>query len=499
MSTINQRFWVLLFLLLPLWSSAKDYSIVDFGAKSGGIILNSTSIQNAINQAHQDGGGRVIIPKGTFLCGSIVTKSNVEIHLEKGAILLGSKVLSDYYAISPNKWPALIMADSAHHFSISGKGTIDGQGRALAMHVDSLFYAGILDSSLYQFKERRPLAHTRPQILQFANCSKIAITGITIKNSASWVQYYDICTDVLIDKIRVESVAYWNNDGIDIIDCKNVRITNSFINASDDGICIKSYQRAGNVVAFCDSIYVGNCTVRSSASAVKLGTSSFGGFKNVVIENIHVFDTYRSAIALECWETGTLENILIQNITAKNTGNAFFIRLSKRELFKDYPMGKLENVVIRNMKVDIPFTQPDYEYDMRGPALPFFHNIFPASITGIPNHYVKNLTLENIQITYPGRGNMAYAHAPLSRLDEIPEKIAEYPEFSMFGELPAWGLYVRHADSLRLKNVTFKIKEDDYRAALVFDDVKNLSLDNVVLKGRQENKQMYFRDVNFIE
>lgn len=492
-------FCLTLWCMQALNSNAAEYNILSYGAVSDGKTINSQAIQAAIDAAYQAGGGKVLVPSGRYVTGSIVLKTGVELHLSRRACLLGSTNPIDYYHISRNRWSALILADDAQNIAISGKGCINGRGRELALHIDSLFYIGKLDSGLYQLTERRPVAHARPQIIQFVNCTGIRITDVTIRNSASWVQQYDLCRDIEIDGIKVESVAYWNNDGIDIIDSRNVRLTNSYFNCTDDGICLKSYQRAGGVQVSCDSIYIGNCTVRSSASAVKLGTSSFGGFRNVVIEKIKVFDTFRSAIALECWETGVLENILVQDVKAVNTGNALFIRLSQREKFKDYPMGKLQNVVIRNLKAKIPYEQPDYQYDFRGPALPFFHNTFPASITGIPGFPVQNITLENISIRYPGRGNKAYANLPPDRMQSVPEKIGEYPEFSMFGELPAFGLYVRHADGLHLIRVKLKVKKPDYRPALIFDDVKNLKMESVQVIGDRKVETMVLHETQLVK
>ena len=142
-------------------------------------------------------------------------------------------------------------------------------------------------------------------------------------------RHYDQCENIIIDSVRTDSDAYWNNDGIDIQDCKNVRITNCFVNSADDGICLKSQSPEH----YCDNIYIANCTVRSSASAIKFGTVSHGGFKNVTIENIKVYDTFRSAVAIECVDGGTLENVLVDNVQAVNTGNAIFIRLGKRNQY----------------------------------------------------------------------------------------------------------------------------------------------------------------------
>lgn len=469
-------FLLVLFILVNIIGlQAQDFSILSYGAIPDGITLNTTSIQSAIDAAHKKGGGRVIIPAGTFLSGSIVMKSGVELHLLEKAVLLGSTIPDHYIRL--NRWKALVMADAQDHIAITGRGEINGQGRKLALHIDSLFYAGKLDSADYNFVEMRPSHYVRPQLIEFVNCKNISVRNVTLKNAACWVQTYDQCEYLTMDSVHTESDAYWNNDGIDIQDCRNVRITNCFVNAADDGICLKSQSRDH----LCDSIYIANCMVRSSASAIKFGTVSHGGFKNVTIEHIKVYDTFRSAIAIECVDGGILENILIEDVQAFNTGNAIFIRLGKRN--KTGPAGILKNVTIRNLTAEIAFERPDYKYEIRGPALPFFHNTFPSSITGIPGYPVENVVLENIEIKYPGRGNDGLAHMPLSRLQEVPEKIADYPEFSMFRELPAWGFYVRHVNGLVMKNIKLSIAAPDYRPGLIFDDVKNLNLSAMRIEG----------------
>ncbi len=459
---------------------SQDHNIVDYGALSDGETLNTMSIQHTIDAVHEQGGGRVIVPPGRFLSGSIVLKSDVELHLLKGAVLLGSTDPSHY--IKLNRWKGLVMADGANHISITGDGEIDGQGRALALHIDSLFYAGQIDSADYNFVERRPKYYLRPQLIEFVDVKDIVIKNVTLKNAACWVATYDQCQSIVIDSVRTISDAYWNNDGIDISDCKKVRITNCFVNSADDGICLKSHSPK----FICDSIYIANCTVRSSASAIKFGTVSHGGFTNVHVNNIKVYDTYRSAVALECVDGGILENVVIENVEATNTGNAIFIRLGQRT----GEPGILRNVVLRNFKIDVAFERPDYAYEIRGPSLPFFHNTFPSSITGLPGHQVEKVLLENIEIHYPGRGNSGLAYRALTRLEDIPEKAAFYPEFSMFGELPAWGFYVRHMDGLTMRNIKISIDAPDYRPAFVFDDVRNLTLESIEISGDPKEKKI---------
>ncbi len=473
--------------------AAKIYNIKTFGAVGDGFTINTKAIQSTIDRAAYEGGGVVFIPKGIFVSGSLVLKTGVELNLAKNAVLLGSINASDY--ITLHRWKALIMADSASHISITGKGTIDGRGGELALHIDSLFYAGQIDSHNYYLAERRPWAELRPQIIEFNRCSDIKVLNVRIMNSACWVQTYEKCKNLSIHNIRVISDAYWNNDGIDIVDCQNVRITDCYINASDDGICIKSEDFSLQQIN--ENIYVSDCTIRSSSCAVKFGTSLVSGLRNVHIRNIKVFDTYRSAIAIECTQGGFIENVLVENITSKNTGNAIFIRIGKvRGAVK---AGPLRNVIIRNLKVSIPFEKPDLKYNIRGPEVCSFHNVFPSSITGNPGVYVENVSIENVQINYPGRGNKANANIPLYRIKDVPELETSYPEFSMFGELPAWGFYIRHVDGLKFKNVELKIRDADYRPAIVLDDVKNVQMDRLKIRGDNKKNPLFFKDSSNIQ
>ena len=234
--------------------------------------MNTKYLQSAIDALHAKGGGQLYFPAGRYLTGSLQLKSNVTLYLEKEAVLLGSTSPYDYPGFSTEKElkvnndhfdQALIYAEGAENIGITGEGCIDGQGRELALTIDSL---------------------------------------------------------------HVENRAYWNNDGIDISDCKDVRISNCFINSADDGICLKSHNRG----VWNDRVSISNCHIISSASAIKFGTESLGGFKNVTIDNIRIKDTFRSAIAIESVDGAEIENVQVSNVHAVNTGNAIFIRLGHR-------------------------------------------------------------------------------------------------------------------------------------------------------------------------
>lgn len=458
-------------------AQTKSYNITAYGAVADGKTNNTSAIQQAINEASANGGGRVVVPAGKFVTGVITIKSNVDLHVEKDAILLGSAIRADY---GEGKASPLIISNNQHHIAITGQGTIDGQGGDLIKNIYVRLNAGTLRDAewktLNPWHQLRPEEGNRPKLIEFKNCDSIQIKNITIKNGLCWIQNYKNCSNMVIDSIKVESVTYLNNDGIDLVDCKNVKLTNSFFNAADDGICLKSEDRNGA----CENIYVANCRVRSSASAVKFGTASHGAFKKITIRNISVYDTYRSAIAIETVDGATLEDIDIRDITATNTGNALVIRLGHRN--QKAPAGILRRIYIGNIKVDVPTGKPDAGYTMEGPLVTTPHNVFPSSITGIPGNRVEDVTLENITINYEGGAKKEQAYFGIDTLEKVPEKIASYPEFSMFGELPAWGFYIRHANGIKIKNMVLTCKGTDYRPAFIADDVKGLSLTGLNIK-----------------
>ncbi|GAB3323724.1 glycoside hydrolase family 28 protein [Larkinella ripae] len=470
-------------LLLIGWASvslqAKDYPASLFGIYSDGATLNTRSIQYAIDHIHQNGGGRLVFYVGRYLTGSVHLKSNVTIHLEEGAVLLGSLNPFDY---DRHIWTALVFAENQQNIGITGKGVIDGQGRYLARNVVNVIQKGLVKDL---FRYDRPEAEARAVLIYFRGNQRVKIQGVTLRNSASWVQIYEQCKNVQLDGITVDSKAYWNNDGIDLVDSDSVSVTNSFIDSDDDGICLKSH----DATKVCQNIYVRNCTIRSSANAIKFGTASYGGFRNVKMHQIKVYDTYRSAIALEAVDGGFIENVEIDSLQALNTGNAIFLRIGERVKGKK---GRLENVRLTNIRVEVPATKADAGYEYEGPIEDMPRNISPSSIVGMPDAFVNNVTLRNVEIIQPGGGTTQFANVPLNALHKVPEKPEAYPDFSMFGELPAWGFYLRHAQNIRFENVRLTCLKKDYRPAVVLDDVKQAVLTPMTIHDPDKKKPPVF-------
>ncbi|MDR3457202.1 MAG: glycosyl hydrolase family 28 protein [Verrucomicrobiae bacterium] len=452
----------------PAAGASRVFDVRGFGARGDGRTMDTVALQSAINAAAAAGGGVVALTNGDFLTGSLWLKSHVELRIAPDARLLGSTSLADYQR---NRWAALLLAEGQQDIAITGGGTIDGRGRELVKDVIRRMNAG--EGIGHHHPTGRPDENDRPQVIEFRNCHGVTVSGVTLRDSACWLENYINCEDVSLKDIQVRNTAYWNNDGMDISDCRRVSIVHCDINAADDGICLKS-ERGGKG---CYDVSIEDCRVRSSASALKLGTASFGGFRKIRVKNLTVYDTFRSAIALESVDGGVLDDVVVEHVRATNTGNAIFMRLGHRAT--NAPVGRLSNVVIRDVKVEVPAGKPDAGYETEGPPAKAAHNIFPASLAGLPGFPVSNITLDDIEIIYPGGASRLLVDAAIGKVPEQPEK---YPEISMFGELPAWGFYLRHAENIRFNNVRMRTKTGDARAAVVLDDVNQVDLDNLSIQ-----------------
>lgn len=423
----------------PAGSPDPVRNILDFDAAGDGQTLCTEAIQKAIDAAHEAGGGTVLVPAGIWRTGTLRLKSHVTLELANGATLLGSTDIDDYPRIRPAfrsytdiyVYQSLIYAEDARHVAITGDGTIDGQGKTFPF-----------DHPTRKYGER-------PYLIRMISCENVRIDGITLRNSPMWVQHYLACDHVNIHGVTVDSVVNHNNDGINIDCCRYVRISDCSIRSGDDAIVLKS--TADRV---CENVTVSNCVLNTRCNGLKLGTESNGGFRNIVLSGCAMYDIGLAGIALEMVDGGVLERVIVSDITIDNAGGAIFLRLGNRARpFKedmDKPgMGTFRNVTIDNViATGIGKTG--------------------SSITGLPGHPVRDVTLSNIRITYAGGGTREDAQR------EVPENAENYPEHQMFGVLPAYGFYCRHVDGLTLRDVDVRWEQDDHRPALVCDDVQNL-------------------------
>lgn len=450
---------------------------------------NSTrGIQAAIDSAavrYERTGERqeVYFGKGEYVLGTIYLKSGVTLMLDSGAVLLGSTNPLDYAKDSICRLKAFIFAVNQHDVGIEGKGVIDGRGFEVANNAVQMVHLGLLQDPL---KYDRCNESNRPQNVHFRGCENVVIRGITLKDPACWCQEYDRCRNLTIENIKVDAKCYWNNDGLDVVDCQNVVIRNCDIDASDDAYCFKSH----SVDGVSENVVVENCRGRSSANGIKFGTMTRGTFCHFRFKNIEIYDTYRSGITIASVDGAHIEDVVVDSLKCRNVGNPFFIRFSERRKGTVEPC--LKDIVIRNVMANVPLVKADRGYRYEGPVEDMPRNISPASIVGTPGHRIENVLIENVWLLYPGHGDSTFAYRGTSpqALADIPEWEKRYPEFSMWKELPAWGLYVRHADGVTLRNVRMEAGDADYRPAIVADDVngmifKDVRIDDILADGHK--------------
>ena len=480
MKTFFKYFAVFFFVLTGLQAWSKDYYITDFGVRSDGTLIYTTSIQRAIDAVHESGGGRLLFPVGKYVTGSIYLKSNVTLHFEKGAVLYGSTNPFDYVKDPYVGWQAMIFAIKQENIGITGSGIIDGRGFTTANNMLSLIHFGIVQDAL---GHDRPRETNRPENIHFRECKNVTITDITLRNSASWTQTYDQCKNVMVNNIHVEANSYWNNDGIDIVDCDGVTIKNSWFDAADDVLCFKSHSPDH----ICQNVTVDNCVGRSGANGLKFGTASRGGFKNFKITNITIYDTYRSAITFAAVDGAEIENIEVDGLKSINTGNVMYLRIGNRNSAGKTPY--MKNIRISNVYAEVPDFKPDKGYNYEGPVEDLPRNITPAIIAGMPGTFIQDVILKNITIVYPGGSDPFYARLGTTpaELNSIPEMLNSYPEFSQFKELPAWGFYLRHAKNITFDNVILTATKSEYRPAIVMDDVHNSDFKRTVINEPDSN------------
>ena len=477
-------------LLISFQASAESqqpvYNASKFGIRSDGVTMNTRSIQFAIDWIAEQGGGTLRFWVGRYLTGSIHLKSNVTIELMEGAVLVGSTNPFDYDRLNATNDHALILAESVENIRLIGVynsgGCIEGQGRELGNNCTDLVHKGLMKDKL---SNDRVGEGFRPRLLLFRECKNVEVDNVTFRDAANWVCMYDQCENVTVNNVRVQSTAFWNNDGIDIVDCNGFLLTNSYINASDDAICLKSH----SAKKLCQNVEVRNCTARSSASGIKFGTMGAGGFRNVTIVNNRVYDTYRSAITIQSVDGGICENILVDSLYGTNVGNAIYLNIGARRDKQSF----MDGITIRNLYCEVAATKPDAGYEYEGPVEDLPRNISPCGIIGLQDSKIKNITLENIEIVFPGGGDPFYAHVSLDELDKVPEMPKAYPEFSQHMELPAWGFFIRHVDGLTMKNIKLTALKKDYRTAIVMDDVNNHNIHELIIEEpNSEGKDFIF-------
>lgn len=324
---------------IPDFSACKKLSILDFGAIKGNKEVTSKAIDDAINKANKMGGAIVVVPEGEWLTGKIHFKSNVNLHLEKGAVLLFSENPKDYLPAVNSTWEGyeclnyspLIYAYKCKNIAITGNGELKAKMDIWKKwftrpkgHMESLKRLYNLASYNKPMKERMMVndsANFRPQFIQFNRCENILMDGVTITNSPFWTIHPFLSKNIIIRNLNVFAHGH-NNDGVDPEMSQNMLIENCVFDQGDDAIAIKSgsNQDAWRLNTPSKNIVMRNCTVKNGHQLVAIGSELSGGIENVFIDNCTVVDgaklNHLLFIKTNERRGGYVKNIYMSNIVS---------------------------------------------------------------------------------------------------------------------------------------------------------------------------------------
>jgi hypothetical protein len=445
---------LLVFLLASNVAYSQSFIVTNYGAIGDSITLNTLAIQKAIDSCSSKGGGKVIIPSGIFLSGTLIMKSNVTLHIDSNGTLKGSANLSDYPEITPALRTytdnyvqrALIFAENEKNIAFEGKGRINGNGL----------------SGIFITNSNRIFG------LRLFSCTNVRYEDLTLQNSAFWMMHNCNIDTLTIKNLTITNHCFGNQDGVNIDACRNVLVENCDIDCNDDPLVMK-----GTLPAWCENVIVRNCTFATYSRAIKIGTETQGFFRNIHIYDCTVKKSDRGPLTLlgKCGinlsivDGGSMENIWIENVTLSGINTPFTIRLGNQAR-KYTPsattpgVGFVKNIRLKNITANAATN-------------------ITSSITGIPNYKVENVFLEDVHLTMPG----GLDSLPSNFI--VPENETGRPENTIFGDtLPAKGIFMRHIKDLHLCGVSIQTLQQDNRPIYVLDDV--IKLDSSCITAIQD-------------
>ncbi|MBQ4387559.1 MAG: right-handed parallel beta-helix repeat-containing protein [Prevotella sp.] len=453
-----------LLVTLALAVSNLFFNVKDYGATGDGTTLDHESLNRAIAAASASGGGCVTVPAGTYLCGSIRLKSNVELHLQAGARIVAAPAsMKAYDESEPFDFPeyqdgghtyfhnSLIWADGEQNVSITGPGMIDGEGLTKR---DTEQAGNVQGGSI----------GTGDKAIALKQCKNILIRDITIFRGGHFAIIVTGCERGTIDNVTIDT----NRDGIDIDCCKYLTVSNSKVNTpTDDAIVLKSSYALKRPV-LCEHILITNCLVTGYklgtfldgtyqpekvnwvCGRIKLGTESNGGYRNITISNCTCI--WSSGLAFEEVDQGRMENITVSNISMSHVHH--------------YPIYITTGCRNRGPK-EVTRNSSARDIYISNVVADDCDSLAGIIVTGMKGEPIRNVSLTDIRIQYRGGGH---------QVDKpYREQGTNYPEPRWAGPTPAYGLFARHVDGLTLRNVQFELQKPDERPEIVTDDVQNFT------------------------
>lgn len=357
----------------------KYYNVKDFGAVGNGINDDGSAIQKAIDCCFENGGGTVVLESGNvFFSSSIAMKKNVELHIQKGAVLKATNKIDNYIrpcnTINDPKTAlvgnpvtgkpsfAFIYGFEADDMVISGGGVIDGNCYAFVERKSEYYVTGNF--------------YPRPTVIYIEKSNNITVKDVTIKNAPFWTLHPAGCDDVLISQIRIlNPLDVANSDGIDPDHCSNVRIANCHVECADDCICLKT-SKGNSEYGNCENVIITGCTLISTSAAIKIGTEGVADFRNIIVDNCIISKSNRG-LSIQVRDGGNVENVSFSNIM-----------IETRRFCSDW-WGTAEPITITAFRRD-ENTVCGHVKNVR------YYNVTCKGENGVLIHGTKNNPIENV-------------------------------------------------------------------------------------------------------
>lgn len=443
-----------------------DYFITEYGAVADGITNNNQAIQKAIDDCSSADGGRVIIPAGKFLSGSIMLKSNVTLYLERGAELISSLDKNDIIDFFNTKefedpseatgWSGGCFLCALHekNISILGEGTIYGQG-------DKVFFDDDADGGLGECPKNIRIEE-RPRTTYFEDVENLTVQGITFRDAAFWTLHMAGCRHVIVDGIRIlNDQRGANNDGIDPDTCQDVIISNCIVKAGDDAIVVKNSVPMAKKYGACENIIIKGCILYSHDSALKVGTETGCAIRHVILSDC-VFRECSRGVGIWVRDGAVVEDIHIHHVS----GNTKQYADCPERIFAPRWWGKGEPLFISatsRKAGDIPGIIRNITFD---------HIYMTAEssifIAGEENSIIENISIENIDLTMKMQGTQkpgVFDEQPSVRdvyEHDIPVVYTRYAkDVSIKGKVKREGIFLKYpiAETSQCKQIDISVKE----------------------------------------
>jgi hypothetical protein len=479
---MKKMFLLLANLLICNYLISADYAITEFGAIEN--ELATKAIQQAVDACFLAGGGTVIIPRGTFITGTVVLKSNVNIYLEPGSLLLGSNNLKDY--LSTFRTHGIFFCENAENVSITGKGTIDARGTQFFDATKNHVYKEFEKQRTRQKENYMPEGEfftdgpigklPKPGMtIAFFHCTRVILKDFLLKDTPSWAVRLAYCENVLVHGITIRNnLLVPNSDGVHCTTSRNVRMSDCDISAGDDAFIVTGFSKDeekpgytteeqekytfGNKSPYAENINVSNCQLQSRSSGIRIGYGQHP-IRRCTFSNIIIHGSNRG-IGIFAHDAANIEELIFSDIIIETRlhngqwwGNGEPVHLSAISRFENEPAGQIKNVQFNNIIATGE------------------HGLL---LYGLEKSHLQNISFNNVSLKIVnGKETLKYGgNIDLRPAADIKMQIFEH-------DIP--GLYAQYVDGLTIDNL--KLEWGDYLPGFFTNGIECLEIKNLSITG----------------